>query len=66
MSTALIVKLVFISVSSGTTNLAQCRPNLPESFTGSILLTSHALAHILTLDVMRHYAGMVRDKTLEM
>ena len=31
MSTALIVKLTLISVSSGNTNLAQCRPNLIES-----------------------------------
>jgi len=66
MSTAFIVKLVFISVSTGNTNPAQCCPNLPVCFTDSILLTSYSLAHILTMYVMRHYAGMVRDKTLQM
>jgi hypothetical protein len=53
------------AVSTGNTNLAHSRPNLPKSNRQN-LLTASWLAYILTMDVTRHYAEMVHDKRLQM
>ena len=65
MPNALLIKSVFISVFTGNTNLAQGRPNLPKSYR-QVLLTASWLATILTMDVTRHFTGMVHDKRLQM
>ena len=51
--------------TSGNTNLAQSRPNLLKSYR-QILLTASWPAYILTMDVTRHFTGIVHDKRLQM
>ena len=60
-----LIKSVFIGVSTGNTNLAQNRPNLPKSYR-RVLLTASWPVTILTMDVTRHFTGMVHDKRLQM
>ena len=62
---ASFMKFVFISISTGNTNFNQSRPNLPKRYR-QVLLTASLPAYILTRYVMRHYAGTVHDKRLQM